>query len=161
VGITVRVAACGQTCFAKAQALSTLMAPWAKARGISLAVNLGNAATAPFQPNKMPQGQAAADAAASALTGNPVYARLAKTGGTPPPPGMVGGDGSNVNARTVVEFAPVVVQYASGDLSDPYGRTTQVAKDACAEVFGIAGAPPAGGRVAAGTTGLSATTSKV
>lgn len=163
VGLTVRVNSCGPTCAAKAQSISTLMAPWAKANKVSLVVVLGGGPTAPFQPAKTPQGQDAADAAASALTGNPIYARLGKIGGTPPPPGIVGGDGSNLNAQTVVEFAPVVVQYASGDLSDVYGRTSKVAKDACAEVFGFsapARGEPAGGRAPAGT-GLAATTTKM
>jgi hypothetical protein len=164
-GLTVRVAACGPTCAAKAQALSTLMTPWAESRQVAVAVVLGGGATAPFTPGKTPKGQQAADAAAAALTGNPIYARLGRVGGSPPPrPGVVGGDGGNLGAQTVVEFAPVVVQYRSGDLSDVYGQTSKVAKDACSEVFGFAptAAPPAsGGRAPAGSTGLVATTSKV
>jgi hypothetical protein len=160
VAIGVRVANCGQTCAAKAQALSTLMTPWAKQNKVGLTVVMGTQALPPYQPGKVPQGQAAADMAASALTGNAIFARVAKVGGTPAPP-MPGSDGTNIGARNVVEFAPVVVQYQSGSLADAYGRTTQVAADACAEVFGIAGAAPPGGRVPAGTTGLAATTAKV
>ena len=124
---------------------------------------LGGGPTAPYTPGKTPSGQQAADAAAAALTGNPIYARLGKVGGSPPPPGLVGGDGTNLNAQTVVEFAPVVVQYKSGDLSDVYGQTSKVAKDACSEVFGFAptSVPASGGRAPAGTTGLVATTSKM
>jgi hypothetical protein len=160
----VRVAPCGPACSAKAAALSTLMAPWAKARKVSLVVLVGNGATSPLQPGPMPQGRAAADAVASALTGNAIYQSLGSVGGTAPPAGLPGGSGSRVGAQTVVEFAPVVVQYASGDLSDAYGRTSQVAKDACAEVFGLAPAAgpaaSAGGRVGQSATGLGATTAK-
>lgn len=163
VGLTVRVAACGPTCAAKAQALSTLLAPWAKSRQVGVAVVLGGGATAPFSPGATPKEQQAADAAAAALTGNAIYSRLGSIGGTRPPPRMVGGDGGNLGAQTVVEFAPVVVQYKTGDLSDVYGQASRVARDACAEVFGFAGGPAAlsGGRAPAGVTGLVATTSRM
>jgi hypothetical protein len=139
---------------AKAQALSTLMAPYAKANKIRIRVWMGNGVTGPVWPGKMPQGQAQADLTATALTGNAIFSRISKVGGTPPPP-RAGMDGTNIGARNVVEFAPIVVQYpaASG------GRTTKVAADACAEVFGMSAAsgPAAGAR---GVATLSATTAK-
>lgn len=161
-GLTVRVNACGATCLSKAQAIATLMAPWAKTNKVSVVVVLGNGPTAPLQPGKMPKGDAAADLVASALTGNPVYRRLSKVGGTPPPAGMVGGDGSNLNAQPVVEFAPVVVQYSSGDISDIYGQSNKVARDACAEVFGVSTTVAPGGRApASSSTGLISATAKM